>query len=212
MMATWNDLANDARWRGVVTFIRNWVGPIDSDQGISPAQLDVILRAKPLNLPTAVREWYLLAGKWNQGGLNVWIHPHELAACDGIVWILTDTAGVNLWGVRVEDLNIEDPPVVSHEKNDDIVSENFSRFVAAMIVNDVLFDYSTEEPISLNHDSVHAERMRLFSSCNGDFLADGPLESSTVVIFAYPGNGPVYGKSRTSAGRALLRRLQRHTT
>lgn len=211
MTPTWNELANGARWRGIVSFIRNWVGPFDSDQGMSLGDLNVILRAKPLNLPAAVREWYLLAAKWTEGGLNVWIRPQELTACDGIVWILTDTEGINHWGVRVADLDIDDPPVVSYENNTDIACPIFSMFVAAMIVNDVLFDYETEAPVELNHDSARADRMCLVSSCCGDFFADGPLESATVVMFAYPGNGPVYGKSRTPVGCALLQQLRRQT-
>ena len=81
MTPTWNDLANGERWRGVVSFIRNWVGPFDSGHGIAPKDLDLLLRAKPLNLPAAVREWYLLAANWTQHGLNVWIRPRELATC-----------------------------------------------------------------------------------------------------------------------------------
>jgi hypothetical protein len=206
---TWNDLAISARWRGVVSFIRNWVGPFESVQGMAPKDLDLILRGKALNLPTAVREWYLLAANWNQGRLAVWIRAEELAACDGVVWILTDTQGITHWGVRVADLDIEDPPVVSREANIDIVSPSFSKFVAAMIVNDALFDSEFEAPVELVHGSARAEQMCLFSSCFGDFFADGLLESATVVMFAYPGHGPVYGKSRTSAGRELLMRLRR---
>jgi hypothetical protein len=170
---------------------------------------DSILRAKDLKLPAAVHEWYILAGNWNQGALNVWKHPQELAAYDGVVWILTDTQGVNHWGIRVADLNMEDPPVVSHEKSDEVVSSSFSRFVASMIVNDVLFDYETEEPVELERGAARANMMRSVSSCRGDFFADGPLESATVVIFAYPEDGPVYGKSRTPAGRALLQDMRR---
>ena len=46
MTSTWNDLANSPRWRGVVWFIRNWVGPFGSDQGMAADQLDAILHKK----------------------------------------------------------------------------------------------------------------------------------------------------------------------
>ena len=209
MASAWNDLANGPRWRGVVSFIRNWVGPIDSNEGLPVDQLDAILHRKRLTLPTAIREWYLLAAKWSQRGLNVWIRPVELTASEGIVWLLTDTEGINSWGVRVADLELDDPPVVSREKNNDIVSRSFSEFVAAMIVNDLLFDYRTEEPIELKRDSVGAEEMRYVASCCGDFFTDGPLESASVVMFAYPENGPVYGKSRTPEGRDMLQRSRK---
>ena len=56
-----------------------------------------------LALPAAVREWYLLADRWSQGALNVWIGPQELAAEAGMVEVLTDTQGVNRWefGLRI---------------------------------------------------------------------------------------------------------------
>jgi hypothetical protein len=178
---------------------------------MTPAELDKIVSGKPLTLPTAVREWYLLAGDWTQGGLNVWIPPQELTTHDGTVWILTDTEGINLWGIRVADLDIEDPPVVSDASAEyGIVCQNFSRFVAAMIVNDAVFGSATEEPVELKPDSVRANLMCHVASCCGEFLADSPLESATVVMFAYPSHGPVLAKSRTPAGRALLQRLRQH--
>src|SRR5262249_37596050 len=122
MKSTWDDLARSPRWRGVVSFIQNWVGPLDANQGIATHQLDAILHEKGLKLPTAIRDWYLLAAKWNQGGLNVWIPPQELTVGEGIVWILTDTEGINHWGVRVADVEVEDPPVVSYEKKNEDVS------------------------------------------------------------------------------------------
>src|SRR5262249_61073093 len=39
--STWNDLASSARWRGVVSFIRNWVAPFDSEEGMATDELDV---------------------------------------------------------------------------------------------------------------------------------------------------------------------------
>ena len=212
MTPTWNDLATSARWCGVVSFIRNWVGPFDSHQGMDPEEFGEILRAKRLNLPAAVREWYLLAANWDQGGLNVWIRPQALTACDGMVWILTDTEGINHWGVRVAELDIEDPPVFSLETNPDEVDfPSFTMFVAAMIVGDVIFDYETEAPVELNDDSACADLTCLVSARCGNLFADTALGSATVVVFAYPGNGPLFGKARTPTGRALLHRCRRQT-
>jgi hypothetical protein len=207
MTSTWNDLSNSERWRGVVSFIRSWVGPFNSEMGMPSKELDATLSANRLSLPTSVREWYLLAANWKQVGLNVWIRPHELTAYDGVVWILTDTHGVTHWGVRVVDLSKEDPPVVTMEKNNEVVSPNFSEFVAFMTVNDVVFDYAVEEPIELNHDATRTDMMRPISACFGDLYADNNLESAAVVMFAYPNDGPVYGKARTSEGRRFLQGL-----
>ena len=181
---------------------------------MAPEELDETLRAKRLSLPATVREWYLLAARWDQGGLNVWIRPSSLETYDGLIGILTDTEGINLWSVRVADHDIEDPPVVSEEgiPNNSDAFPSFSKFVAAMIVNDVLFaGQSTGEAPELDRDSARAALTRFVSSRSGDYFADAPLESATVVMFAYPNGGPVFGKSRTSAGHELLQRLRKPT-
>jgi hypothetical protein len=212
MYPTWSELAKSPRWRDVVCFIRDWVGPFDFDHGMALKELDEILLAKRLNLPAAVREWYRLAANWDQEGLNAWIPPQDLTASDGAVWILTDSAGVNHWGIRVADLGAEDPPVfslVAHE----IDFSNFSSFVPAMIVNDVIFNYETEAeaPVELNPGAAREALACLISSAGcGDFYADAPLESATVVMFTYPENGSAFGRARTPTGHALLERLRLH--
>jgi hypothetical protein len=210
MISTWNRLANSPRWRGVVEFIRNWIRPFDSDQGMAADELDAILRQKALILPMAVRDWYLLAAHWDQGGLNVWHRPAELAWSEGVLWILTDREGINHWGVRFSDLNMEDPPVVSYEGDppNGIDFPSFSKFVAAMIVNDFLFDYQTEEPVDLEPNAAPEGMTCLVQARCGQFLIDGPLESATVVMFVYPKGSPVSGKSRTPGGRARLEKLR----
>jgi hypothetical protein len=180
---------------------------------MAPEKLDEALRAKSLNLPAAVREWYLLAANWDHGGLSVWIRPQALTACDGMVCVCTDTQGINNWGIRVAHLGIEDPPTFSLEgDSNEIDFPNFTSFVAAMTVNDVLFDYEAEAPVQLDPGSARADLTRLVSARCGDFYLDGSLASATVVAFAYPGNGPVFGKSREPEGHALLQRLRLPTT
>jgi hypothetical protein len=209
MTSIWNDLASSERWRGVVSFIRNWVGPFDAYHGMAADELDMILRGKHLQLPPVVREWYLLAAKRDKGGL-VWIRPDELTLCDGMIWILTDREGINHWGVGIADVEIEDPPVVSYEGNppNAVDFPTFLSFVTAMIANDVLFDYETEEPVELNPHAACEGMTCIVSARCGDLFADSSLESATIIMFAYPENGPVFGKSRTPAGRARLEGLR----
>jgi len=208
-MPTWSDLATDRRWRGVVTFIRDWVGSFDPACGMSAEELDEVLLRESLALPAAVREWYLLAARWSQGGLNVWISPQKLAAEDGMVEVLTDTQGANRWGVRAADHDIEDPPVYDLDANPAKIDfPSFTSLVAAMIVNDVIFGSDTDEPVELNPGVARAGLTCFVSTRHGDFYADGVLDAAAVVMFAYPGNGPAYGKTRTHAGHTLLQRFQ----
>jgi hypothetical protein len=213
MMPTWNDLTSGPRWRGVVGFIRNWVGPLDAAHGMLPAEFAEALQSVPLDLPAAVREWCLLAGNWRQGGANVWIRPHALTIRDGAVCVFTDTQGTVRWGIRVADLQIEDPHIISLDGDpNEIDFPTFTSFVAAMIVNDVIFfDDETGGSVELNPASVHIELTCLLSARCGAYYADAALESANVVAFAYPGNGPAFGKARVSAGSALLERLRLRT-
>lgn len=204
----WSNLASSRRWRGVVSFIRDWVGPFNSAHGMAPEELDEVLRAKSLSLPTALREWYLLAAGWSQGGLNVWIRPQELAAADGMICILTDTDGITEWGIRAAEPDIEDPPVFFLQKTPEIDFQSFTSFVAAMIINDVIFASATD-PVELNPGAACAGLTCIISSRVGNFYAEAALDAApSVVMFAYPGNGPASGKSRTPAGHALLERFR----
>ena len=139
------------RWRGLASFIRDSVGSFDPSCGMSAEEPDEILLRESLALPAAIREWYLLAARWSQGALNVWIGPQELAAEDGMVEVLTDTQGANRWGVRAADHDIEDPAVYDLDtKPTQIDFQSFTSLVAAMIVNDVIFSSDTDGPVELN--------------------------------------------------------------
>jgi len=208
MTRTWSDLAASRRWRGVVSFIRDWVGPFDFACGMAAEELDEKLLRESLALPAAVREWYLLAARWSQGGLNVWISPQELATADEMVCVLTVTDGINNWGVRAADHDIDDPPVYDLDANPtEIDFPSFTLLVAAMIVNDVIFHPATD-PVELNPGVARAGLTCLVSTRRGGFYADAALDTAAVVAFAYPGNGPAFGEARTPAGHALLQRFQ----
>jgi hypothetical protein len=208
-MPTWSDLAIGRRWRGVASFIRDWVGPFDPACGVSAEELDEILLRGALVLPAAVKEWYLLAARWSQDGMNVWISPQKLTAVDGMVEVLTDTQGANRWGVRAADHHIDDPPVYDLDANPTQIDfPSFTSLVAAMIANDVIFGSDAEEPVELNPGVARAGLTCFVSTRYGDFYADAVLAAAAVVMFAYPGNGPAYGKARTHAGHTLLQRFQ----
>jgi len=209
MTPSWDDLASSERWRGVVAFIRNWVGPLDHSDGFTSETLDEARQAEPVRLPAAVREWCRLAGNWDQRGLKVWVRPGDLTPEGGVVWVLTDPQGITAWGVRAGDLGADDPPVVSREAGPgEPAFTTFSGFVGAMVVNDVLFGDPADPPAELSPGLPRGGLTCLAASRVGDYFADGPLGSAEVVVFAYPGDGPVLGKARTAGGRALLQRLR----
>jgi hypothetical protein len=127
-----------------------------------------------------------------------------------MIGILTDSEGALLWGIRVEDVGIEDPPVVCDDVNSEPSFPVISKFVAAMIADDVMIgtDNKSKVEMELNDETARTGLGCLVSSRCGDLIADGPFESATVMIFAYPGKRHAFGISRTPAGQALLERLQ----
>jgi hypothetical protein len=89
---------------------------------------------------------------------------------------LTDTQGINRWGVRVADHGIEDPPVVNLEENPaEIDFPSFTSSVAAMIVNDVIYGSETEDPVELDPGIGCAGLTCLVSTQYGDYYADAAL-------------------------------------
>lgn len=207
MTTAWQELADSPRWRALVAFVRQWVGPFDATSGMAPERLDAVLQTRRLELPAPIREWYLLAGAWSQGGLCLWIRPSELVVQGGRLTVLTDVEGITAWQVRAADFRHPDPPVFSADDQEQADYAAFTEFVVAMVANDFLFG-ADEEPAELNAGKARAALQPIVSARYGDVLADGPLASAEVIAYAYADNGPVDGKARTAAGQQLLARLR----
>ncbi len=205
-MKTRTEIALSNRWRGVVGFIENWIGPFESDQQTTSADLDALLGTNGPCLSEAIQEWCILTANWSQGGLNVWIPQSALAEHDGLINVLTDVEGICRWSVRSKDMANDDPPVIFLDESDGF--QHFSAFVAAMVVSDFLFaNDRAGEAIELKTAAL--TELTCFASANcGGFYADAALDAATLVAFAYP-SGEVYGKSRTPAGAKLLARLRK---
>jgi hypothetical protein len=156
-----------------------------------------------------MREWYLLAGNWQPGGLNVWGAPDSLEVVDQTIEVLTDPYGVTSWRVRCGRLRLDDPPVECDDEFDGAAFSCFTDFVAAMAVNDALFgDPTIDDPVESNPREARRSLVRAVASRVGDFYADAPLESAAVVMFDHLGDGPTVGRARTASGRQLLDRLR----
>jgi hypothetical protein len=125
---------------------------------------------------------------------------------EGRIVVLGDIAGVTGWEIRAVDADIEDPPVYSSDVPDDISHPSFSKFVAAMIINDILF--ADGNYVELKPQAARSALIPLNLSTDESLFADGPLESATVLVFDYHGDGPVCAKARAPAGNALLQQLR----
>ncbi|MEU4501342.1 SMI1/KNR4 family protein [Streptomyces sp. NPDC024089] len=106
-----------AAWRFIRAFARDWSrSPLAGTDGHTPADLDAAQARLGLPLPTALREAYQLLGARsdltdNQDSL---LAPEDLYldADRGVLVFRVENQSCAYWGIRVTDLDQDDPPVV----------------------------------------------------------------------------------------------------
>ncbi|WP_371099419.1 SMI1/KNR4 family protein [Streptomyces sanglieri] len=106
-----------AAWRFVRAFARDWSRhPLAEADGYAPADLDAAQARLGLPLPAALREAYQLLGcrpdlTDNQDSL---LAPKDLYldADRGVLVFRVENQSCAYWGIRVTDLDQDDPPVV----------------------------------------------------------------------------------------------------
>lgn len=101
----WDLIAASPRWRAVRGFIRKWYDrPLEPSDGCTP---DEVARADSrlgVRLPTTVREWYLLAGRWrDRWGFNRLDALETLKLETGHLRLGAGHQGVCEWLARVDD-------------------------------------------------------------------------------------------------------------
>jgi hypothetical protein len=104
------------RWRLITEFIEVWHGPLGAEDGFTEAELVAAEDRLGIKLPTALREWYALAGRRN----DVWSRQDhlvpptqlELDRESDILIVRQENQCCETWGIRTRDLNQEDPPIV----------------------------------------------------------------------------------------------------
>jgi len=104
------------RWDQIRAFIAEWHRPLGENDGIPSAELDAAEQRMGCRIPAALREWYQMAGR--RGDLtrmqNYLLAPDELACepDDEVVIFYAENQWVVGWGIRREDWDLDDPPVV----------------------------------------------------------------------------------------------------
>ncbi len=103
------------RWRLVKQFIDVWYGALQPD-GFSNAELAAAEKKNGFRFPGELRHWYQLLGR----RYDVWCHtlgmyfiePDALFV-DGeyLIFLMDDFEGSIRWGIRLQDLDQEDPPI-----------------------------------------------------------------------------------------------------
>lgn len=103
-------------WAFVQDFAAAWAEPLADGAGTRAEELESAEETLGLALPTALREAYSLLGTRhdltrNQDPL---LHPSELFVHDefgGVFVFRSENQGCAFWGVRLRDLDQDDPPV-----------------------------------------------------------------------------------------------------
>jgi hypothetical protein len=103
-----------AAWTFIRDFAAEWVSPLTADDGCDATELDAAETRLGVRLPAALREAYRLFGRRedltaNQDRL---VPPDKLTVDHGMLVFREENQWVALWGVRLEDLDQDDPPVV----------------------------------------------------------------------------------------------------
>jgi hypothetical protein len=101
------------RWTLLREVIAQWYPPLQAHDGISETQLKCAESRLGITLPTALREWYSLAGARK----DIWsrqdhlLHPDEFRKNGEVLVFMMEHQNVVEWGIRSVDLTVEDPPV-----------------------------------------------------------------------------------------------------
>jgi len=166
------------RWARLKEFIACWHRPLTVGDGIPLAELNKAESRLVLRLPSALREWYLLAGKREE--LNTiqdrLLPPSELEIVDDHLIFYIENQSVVLWGIPLGDLELPDPSVQLDiesiiERPDDNgdyspfqhywIQENktLSEFMLEMVIHQTLFTgvFSGNAPI----DSITMRRVEM---------------------------------------------------
>ncbi|GAA2130000.1 hypothetical protein [Actinomadura napierensis] len=142
-----------AAWTYLMGFAESWGTPLGADGGAPEAELAEAEERLGLRLPAAVCEAYTLLGRRPDlhSNLNTLLSPGELTVEHGAVIFRDENQGAARWGVLLDDLDQEDPPVHVREDLADKYLELWEpwldRFSVAVL--DIVLSESTQGPEGL---------------------------------------------------------------
>ena len=101
------------RWALLRQVATQWYPPIEANDGVPIDELDSAELRLGVSLPAALREWYALSGRrkdiWSRQ--DHFLSPAEFQAKDDHFVFLIENQAVVEWGIRLEDLRLDDPAV-----------------------------------------------------------------------------------------------------
>lgn len=160
-------IARSDRWAWLRSFLDEWC-PADRPMtvGIKSARLEAAERTLGLQLPAALREWYVQFGNrfdlW--AAQDRFLTPENLVVDGTLLVLLNECQGVVRWGIPVQSLGLcDDPPVwldmcdLADETHEE--SRTFSEFALALGIYNSKFISPYVAAGRIGHDNA-AEPIR----------------------------------------------------
>ncbi|MFE2599836.1 SMI1/KNR4 family protein [Streptomyces sp. NPDC059396] len=133
-------------WAFVRDFAAAWAEPLADDAGTRAEELERAEETLGLALPTVFREAYSLLGTRHDltGNQDPLLQPSELFVHDefgGMLVFRSENQGCALWGVRLRDLDRDDPPVFVQSRDGWIpFLERVSLACIELVLSETLLD------------------------------------------------------------------------
>ncbi|MEO7716905.1 MAG: hypothetical protein ABIY70_11940 [Capsulimonas sp.] len=111
--------SGEDRWTVIQDFIDHWYSPGFYDQGNSDQEIDQAEARLGLKLPNALRTLYTRLGTTldQLAPVNSFSSLETLKLVDGLLIMRHEAQWVVVWGIQINDLLLEDPPVYLTEYN-----------------------------------------------------------------------------------------------
>jgi uncharacterized protein (TIGR02996 family) len=128
------------RWRLVQEFIELWHQPLTPQSGNTEAELHTVEKRLGHRLPAALREWYLIAGNQTE----IWSRQdrlrqlHQLEIQDGRLIFRWENQGCEMWGLRLNDFEQDDPPVYKFREETAIESPTMTAFAIVSLLMETI--------------------------------------------------------------------------
>jgi hypothetical protein len=110
----------EARWDLLKQFFAGWYGALLPGDGCSPEAIRAAEQRLQVALPTAMCEWYALAGRRKA----VWscqdhfLEPEKLRTENDKLIICIENQAAVKWAIPLKSLTLDDPPVVVSDQRD----------------------------------------------------------------------------------------------
>jgi hypothetical protein len=143
-------ISRSERWALLTEVAAQWYAPLEPSDGIAADQFDFVESRLGVPIPVALREWYTLAGSRN----DIWsrqdhfLPPNEFRVKNHHLVFLIENQDVVEWGMAVDDLGMDDPPVFVTSLDDESIwlreNDSISEFALQLFASNLKWSNNTQ--------------------------------------------------------------------